>query len=577
MTKSFGMSKLAARAILATGLAAGVAAGCGPSTHEAKTPPSIDPVPNDVFGDSATQLVALPQGWSPTEAELFYSTPQGSDIMSYDIFLNLEQATGTTLFRDNTNMLRFRYITEHPSAATPDGLPVGFVKSKDKVGLTCAACHTTQLNYKGTGIIIDGGPAMADFSTFMDELIAALGATLGDPAKLGRLVARVNKGTASPSKETIGAELQATFDKLLFAQKVNQADKTPYGYARLDAFGRIFNRALTLADPVNGNPASGPVSYPFLWDASFHDYVQWNGIASNANLGSLQRNIGEVIGVFGDIVIDTSKVDIHGYQSSVETANLIKLEEQLRSLYSPQWPDEILPPIDPALRVKGEGIYMEQCVQCHFLIDRTDPKRVVRAQMYGLDIVKTDPTTAQNIVNAAGKSGVLEGQKLEVIAGPVFGPDTTAFLVVTNIVAGILENNIRDSLKDEIDAIRNREGGGSLPKQGDFPRDPNNPDASLLAYKARPLNGIWATAPFLHNGSVPTLYDLMLPAEQRPRTFWVGKREFDAAKVGIMTARFEGGFEFDVSLPGNSNAGHEYGGELSQADRMALLEYLKSL
>jgi hypothetical protein len=69
----------------------------------------------------------------------------------------------------------------------------------------------------------------------------------------------------------------------------------------------------------------------------------------------------------------------------------------------------------------------------------------------------------------------------------------------------------------------------------------------------------------------------MLPVAQRPRTFWVGRREFDAAKVGITTAMFEGGFEFDVSLPGNSNAGHEYGGELAEADRMALLEYLKSL
>ncbi len=55
-----------------------------------------------------------------------------------------------------------------------------------------------------------------------------------------------------------------------------------------------------------------------------------------------------------------------------------------------------------------------------------------------------------------------------------------------------------------------------------------------LGYIARPLNGIWATAPYLHNGSVPTLYDLLLPAEQRPRTFYTGSNEFDPVKVGYV-------------------------------------------
>ncbi|MFY0540739.1 hypothetical protein [Nannocystis pusilla] len=54
-------------------------------------------------------------------------------------------------------------------------------------------------------------------------------------------------------------------------------------------------------------------------------------------------------------------------------------------------------------------------------------------------------------------------------------------------------------------------------KQGDHPRSDSDPTVSLQAYKARPLNGIWASSPYLHNGSVPTLHDLLLPAAQRPR------------------------------------------------------------
>jgi hypothetical protein len=56
----------------------------------------------------------------------------------------------------------------------------------------------------------------------------------------------------------------------------------------------------------------------------------------------------------------------------------------------------------------------------------------------------------------------------------------------------------------------------------------------LLGYKARPLDGIWATAPYLHNGSVPTLYHLLLPPAERPKSFWLGSRDYDAEKVGYV-------------------------------------------
>jgi hypothetical protein len=108
-----------------------------------------------------------------------------------------------------------------------------------------------------------------------------------------------------------------------------------------------------------------------------------------------------------------------------------------------------------------------------------------------------------------------------------------------------------------------------------------------LIYKARPLNGIWAVAPFLHNGSVPNLYLLLSPRSDRPDTFWTGSKQFDPVKVGYDTAEMSGATQFDVSKPGNSNAGHEFsngplgkgviGPLLSPDDRMAIIEYLKSL
>ena len=101
-------------------------------------------------------------------------------------------------------------------------------------------------------------------------------------------------------------------------------------------------------------------------------------------------------------------------------------------------------------------------------------------------------------------------------------------------------------------------------------------------YLARPLNGIWATGPYLHNGSVPTLYDLLHP-DQRPAKFKTGAREFDPAKIGFqgdLTASGSNVWVFDTSQPGNSNIGHSgeaFGSTLPEDQRSALLEYLKKL
>ncbi|MCR7376614.1 di-heme-cytochrome C peroxidase, partial [Pseudomonas aeruginosa] len=105
-----------------------------------------------------------------------------------------------------------------------------------------------------------------------------------------------------------------------------------------------------------------------------------------------------------------------------------------------------------------------------------------------------------------------------------------------------------------------------------------NTEHPFLGYIARPLNGIWATAPYLHNGSVPSLYDLLLPQEQRPATFYTGSHEFDPSRVGYLTAPGpDNAFLFDTHLEGNSNAGHDFAREYDESQRLALLEYLKTL
>ncbi len=96
-----------------------------------------------------------------------------------------------------------------------------------------------------------------------------------------------------------------------------------------------------------------------------------------------------------------------------------------------------------------------------------------------------------------------------------------------------------------------------------------------LPYKARPLNGVWATAPYLHNGSVRTLADLLKPVGLRQESFHVGGLEFDPNEVGFKNDPKSP--QFNTQSVGNRNIGHEFGTTLSEEERLDLLEYLKSL
>lgn len=99
-----------------------------------------------------------------------------------------------------------------------------------------------------------------------------------------------------------------------------------------------------------------------------------------------------------------------------------------------------------------------------------------------------------------------------------------------------------------------------------------------VGYKARSLEGIVFTAPYLHNSSVPTLDDLFKPAHLRPKTFYIGCREYDMNKVGYNChSNSPQAFLVDTDLPGASNQGHEYVTDMNAKERRAMIEYLKSI
>jgi Cytochrome c len=99
-------------------------------------------------------------------------------------------------------------------------------------------------------------------------------------------------------------------------------------------------------------------------------------------------------------------------------------------------------------------------------------------------------------------------------------------------------------------------------------------------YASVPLDGLWLRGPFLHNGSVPTLVDLLEAPDRRPKLFWRGYDVYDQERVGFISDGEEAksfGFLYDTNVPGNSNQGHLWGTELSPDEKKALIEFLKTL
>jgi cytochrome c5 len=550
----------------------------------------------DPLGEQVKKVVYLEQNWSPAQSVAFYFTEQGSQIIPYDWFLALEQPDSTTPFRDNQNILRFRYLPQNPGDRNPDGLPVGFVAGKGGMGrrflgMTCAACHTKEIRLGDTGYRIDGAPGQGDVQAFLASLTDALQKTRRDPQKFARFAATVlGANNDSANQADLLGQMDGVIDVRVAYNLRNFAgynpnlpqQPPPTRYARLDAVGAIVNevyfhatKAAELTPIAGAQLADAPVSYPCLWDTPQHDFVQWLGIARSGgplDVLSLSRNVGEVLGVFGEITIPEKPSLLHiGYASSIKIVDLEELENLVKKLWSPQWPADF-PKIDQDAAAKGRALYQTNCVSCHALIDRKDPNRKVIAVMNDSG---TDPRASTNFFGRTGKSGKLEGVNINFVPfTPKFGPIAAADSMLSNEVIGIILNKLKEVPLDELQNIGFR---GIQPKNLPLVAVRNG-----ARYKSRPLNGIWATAPYLHNGSVPNLDALLRPVAQRPTSFTIGVKTYDPVRVGYQTDA--AGFpKFNVNNPdgspivGNSNAGHVFGASLSDQERGWLLEYLKTL
>lgn len=573
--------------------------------------------------ETVHQVRYLNEGWDDKAREDFYYTPQGTELlgMHYDWMVNLELPLSKERFASADNMRGWGFIVDpgqFASPMNPGNLPVGLGRhvdpqtGKERLDLGCSMCHTGELHYKGTALRIDGGQAMQSVPTakrgeFITTLAAAVIETYIIPSKWSRFADRV-AGQDEEKREQLRDDFWGflvTIKDFIAGPGAPSHYPTEEGRGRTDAVGRIANVVFgfDLNVPENYSTADAPVSYPFLWDIWRFDWVQYTGFTNQA----MARNIGESLGVLAPIKL----VDKDGKllppgefgQTVIDIDGMHCVESTLRSLKPPKWPEDILGEIDIAKAVEGKAIFADQCVFCHgphvskpFAWPVADGPGKNPADQID---VNWEWDMAGDITRKDGKAFRDDWRKtmwaLPLIDIDVIGTDATAAnnfvdtkYDASTVVPGSAPVNAGDGLQILLDrlvpVLYENWGitGQNVPNYDGL----NVPFRiyNQRGYKSRPLHGVWATPPFLHNGSVPTVYDLLSPMEVRPKTFAVGNREYDPTLLGYITEAAPGSFIHDTTVTGNSNQGHLFtdvdmpgriGDLLSEKQRMAIIEYLK--
>ncbi|MBI2193913.1 MAG: cytochrome c [Planctomycetes bacterium] len=204
---------------------------------------------------------------------------------------------------------------------------------------------------------------------------------------------------------------------------------------------------------------------------------------------------------------------LQGHRGHLDYTLLVRQTEIAEHIRPPRYPW----PVDSAAAQRGRAHYVRHCAQCHDVSDAGD------SRLHDPQEIATDPT----------RSEVFDAKQAELF------------------------NAFFDRL--EIPGYR----------------PPGFPTIrSTGKYVAADLSGAWARSPYLHNGSVRSLGDLLKSPASRPRSFHRGSKVFDPVAVGYVD---EGPYVLDTTAAGNSNGGHDYGTGLTAGEKRELIEHLKSL
>jgi hypothetical protein len=535
---------------------------------------------NDYLGFYTPKSISwTEQGWSQEERDYWHHLNAGQEFAPLSWLKALEAPDTTLSMLDPAYLRSLGFLDKEITQFNPEGLPVGFSikpaenKGRVMLGLTCASCHTGQINFKGNALRIDGGSANFNIYQFFTDYGTALGKTLQDAdawKKFSTSVLKMEPG----SEYDLRKEVEEVINTALWEAEAYSKLTTPSveaGHGRMDPFNRIGNEVfgLGLKDQRNYHASNAPVGVPYMWDITRFDWVHYNASFNQP----VARNILQVLGNGGKTFFldDNGKIKQGSdkWASNFNIDRLVEMEEGYASLRAPEWPAELLGSIDMEKAKKGRLLFIENCAHCHAprpIIGTNPSKPEWEIVTIPVSIIGTDSSEAVGFMRRKYNVSKLLGREVEPIDG------ATGLQMLTTEMANYAYNKM-DWTPEQI----KKANGDDRP----------NLVRSKAVYKARPLDGVWSTPPFLHNASVPNIYELLSPPSERSITFWVGTFEYDPEKLGYITVQGPKSFLFDTRKPGNSNTGHAFvddssivgkiGRLLSHDERMELIEYLKVL
>jgi phage antirepressor YoqD-like protein len=544
------------------------------------------------------------------------------------------------------------------------------------VGINCSFCHTRQIVTPNQKVTIVGGASKASFIRLYEDILkSVLALTINfenqltdfliafdyEPKEAQKLANAFKKRTMSetrlgtkisllmtqkglinqqtrlfakegknitrqlkrllrlthriPKEQKLSREIIGKFERLaLFTQgyplfttqgqtrRLTKFKTHEAGFGRLEAFISAGNIEFRDRKDWVNNDAS--VSYPAIWDiqdlATFHYTANTNSV--------LLRNIAQSVAI-GGTYLDGK------YEHTANVHNLLKLEQTAYKIEAPKWEKVFTQEKGDAFKIdyekasRGQKHYEKRCAGCHTPQMAGPTGELKEFKMIQLDKLGTDPNLAVNIAKPVSRSTSYSNIFTETLTYIVDDYAKKYQLKKEDLNKWLdLDRRgtiwVRESYKKNEAQYQGVEDGYSVVKKGS-------------GYKARTLKGVFTTAPYLHNGSVPTLYDLLQPASKRPVMFERGVNEFDPIKVGLkqrlenyqnrglIEAYSVNAFDerskkrrikdcsagirnwgkkvwaadvcFDTRTSGNSNSGHEFGTDLKEYQKDELLEYLKTL
>jgi len=532
----------------------------------------------------------LNQGWSEHEIEFYEHATEGTNLAPLDFVLNLPDPVAPQARFIDRLSTAYGFIPSPKSTFNPYGLPVGFAiderpasfGDRRYVGINCAACHTRQLTFsrltpgQGSGswaIAVHGGPGLIDLPRFKQDLYDAFFQLLdNDP-----LMERFGQGLLGrvPNAEEIVLLRQeireftgpvALARSLIREWQVAPADFGPgnlnaltqgnYNNVGLGAWLRQKGFFQDSAEPLRPR-FEGAANYPPLWFSHSDTWAQWFAEIHHPGLRNWVQSVS-TSEVRPPKMIEQQRAAV--VLGSIHFENIAEIQRSLELLRTPKWPSEAFGSLDARLVEQGRVLYEQHCSKCHTRTTLAPNELGIVFKDRPAFDVGTDAVAYKQFADG----GPRRIDELKALSEKILGMRRAQLAPLGDEVAG---NTMRFYSKGRPNEFALATDNYANEPTATWPR-------GGAAYWASPLQGIFASSPYLHNGSVRTLSDLLNEPEQRATTFHTGTTEFDRDGVGLID---EGRFLFDTREAGKGNGGHLFGTGLAASEKAALIEYLKSL